>query len=152
MFGPARYACLTAPGDRCDLVGWWWWWLWLPWLKLYPDDPGCKIRPFCLFLAYIGVFAWLSDEISNININRRYIGKFKDIHIAINIYKEILKDIDSDKGRNKKTGKKAVRLTTWVDPPPLKRSGKCKNSQQVVIFGVILPFYNGQNGLKFFTK
>ena len=35
--------------------------------------------------------------------------------------------------------------------PPLPRSGQenVKNSQQVVIFGVILPFYKGQNGSKF---
>ena len=35
--------------------------------------------------------------------------------------------------------------------PPLPRSGQenVKNSRQVVIFGVILPFYNGQNGSKF---
>ena len=52
----------------------------------------------------------------------------------------------------KKNGKKAVRLTAWVDPPlPLPRSGQenVKISRQVVIFGVILPFYNGQNGPKF---
>ena len=36
-------------------------------------------------------------------------------------------------------------------PPPLPRSGQenVKISRQVVIFGVILPFYNGQNGPKF---
>ena len=36
-------------------------------------------------------------------------------------------------------------------PLPLPRSGQenVKNSQQVVIFGVILPFYKGQNGSKF---
>ena len=35
--------------------------------------------------------------------------------------------------------------------PPLPRSGQenVKNSRQVVIFGVILPFYKGQNGSKF---
>ena len=33
----------------------------------------------------------------------------------------------------KKNGKKAVRLTAWVDPP----------SPEAVIFGVILPFYKG---------
>ena len=50
----------------------------------------------------------------------------------------------------KKNGKKAVRLTAWVDPP-LPRSGQenVKISRQVVIFGVILPFYNGKNGPKF---
>ena len=53
---------------------------------------------------------------------------------------------------SKKNGKKAVRLTAWVDPPlPLPRGGQenVKNSRQVVIFGVILPFYNVQNGPKF---
>ena len=57
----------------------------------------------------------------------------------------------SPKGNHqKKNGKKAVRLTAWVDPP-LPRSGQenVKISRQVVIFGVILPFYNGQNGPKF---
>ena len=36
-------------------------------------------------------------------------------------------------------------------PPPLPRSGQenVKKSRQVVIFGVILPFYKGQNGSKF---
>ena len=58
------------------------------------------------------------------------------------------------KGSNKKkNGKKAVRLTPWVDPPPppLPQSGQenVKISRQVVIFGVILPFYNGQSGPKF---
>ena len=35
--------------------------------------------------------------------------------------------------------------------PPLPRSGQenVKDSRQVVIFGVILPFYKGQNGSKF---
>ena len=54
----------------------------------------------------------------------------------------------------KKNWEKAVRLTAWVDPPyplPIPRSGQenVKNSRQVVIFGVILPFYKGQNGSKF---
>ena len=36
-------------------------------------------------------------------------------------------------------------------PPPLPRSGQenVKIFRQVVIFGVILPFYKGQNGSKF---
>ena len=54
---------------------------------------------------------------------------------------------EPSKGSNqKKNGKKAVRLTAWVDPPGQEN---VKNSRQVVIFGVILPFYNGQNGPKF---
>ena len=49
--------------------------------------------------------------------------------------------------QKKKNVYKAVRLTAWVDPP-LPRSGQenVKISRQVVIFGVILPFYNVQNG------
>ena len=43
-------------------------------------------------------------------------------------------------------------LTAWVDPPPLKRSGKCEISRQVAIFGVILPFYIGQKWVKMFTN
>ena len=44
----------------------------------------------------------------------------------------------------KKNVYKALRLTAWVDPP-LPRSGQenVKNSRQVVIFGVIFPFYKG---------
>ena len=44
----------------------------------------------------------------------------------------------------KKNAYKAVRLTAWVDPP-LPRSGQenVKIFRQVVIFGVILPFYKG---------
>ena len=55
---------------------------------------------------------------------------------------------------SKKNSEKAVRLTAWVDPTPLPRSGQenVKNSRQVVIFGVILPFYKGQNGSKFSQK
>ena len=45
----------------------------------------------------------------------------------------------------KKNREKAVRLTPWVDPP-LPRSGQenVKITRQVVIFGVILPFYKGK--------
>ena len=48
----------------------------------------------------------------------------------------------------KKKREKAVRLTAWIDPP---RSGQenVKNSRQVVIFGVILPFYNDKMGQNF---
>ena len=49
------------------------------------------------------------------------------------------------KGSIKKNAYKAVRLTAWVAPPPLPRSGQenVKIFRQVVIFGVILPFYKG---------
>ena len=53
------------------------------------------------------------------------------------------------KASKKKNGKKAARLTAWVDPPPPIGQENVKNSRQVVIFGVILPFYKGQNGSKF---
>ena len=51
----------------------------------------------------------------------------------------------------KKTGKKRSGWPLGLTPPPLSRSGQenVKISRQVVIFGVILPFYNGQNGPKF---
>ena len=52
-----------------------------------------------------------------------------------------------------KKRKKAVRLIAWVDPPP-PQSGQenVKKSRQVVIFGVILPFYKGQKWVKIFTN
>ena len=44
----------------------------------------------------------------------------------------------------KKIGKKAVRLTALVDPPlPPSGQENVKKSRQVLIFGVILPFYKG---------
>ena len=48
----------------------------------------------------------------------------------------------------KKTRKKRSRLGR----PPPKRSGNLKNSRQVVMFGVILPFYKGKKWPKTFTN
>ena len=53
-----------------------------------------------------------------------------------------------------KSSKKKLEKSSQADRlgrPPLPRSGQenVKNSRQVVIFGVILPFYKGQNGSKF---
>ena len=53
---------------------------------------------------------------------------------------------------SKKKREKSDQADRLGRPPlPLPRSGQenVKNSRQVVIFGVILPFYNGQNGPKF---
>ena len=52
----------------------------------------------------------------------------------------------------KKNREKSGQADRLGRPPlPLPRSGQenVKNSRQVVIFGVILPFYKGQNGSKF---
>ena len=56
------------------------------------------------------------------------------------------------KGSNqKKKREKSGQADRLGWPPPLPRSGQknIKISRQVVIFGVILPFYNVQNGPKF---
>ena len=53
---------------------------------------------------------------------------------------------------SKKKREKSGQADRLGRPPlPLPRSGQenVKNSRQVVIFGVILPFYKGQNGSKF---
>ena len=53
---------------------------------------------------------------------------------------------------SKKKQEKSGQADRLGRPPlPLPRSGQenIKNSRQVVIFGVILPFYKGQNGSKF---
>ena len=52
-------------------------------------------------------------------------------------------------GVKKKLGKSGQ--ADRLGRPPLPQSGQenVKNSRQVVIFGVILPFYKGQNGSKF---
>ena len=56
---------------------------------------------------------------------------------------------------NKKTVKKRSFWPLGLTPPsPLPRSGQVnvKNSRQVAIFGVILPFYIGQKWVKIFTN
>ena len=61
-------------------------------------------------------------------------------------FREVLTKGSIQKKKREKSGQ-ADRLGR----PPLPRSGQenVKNSRQVVIFGVILPFYKGQNGSKF---
>ena len=56
----------------------------------------------------------------------------------------IKKDNQFSKGSiQKKNVYKAVRLTAWVDPPSPSPEAVRKIFRQVVIFGVILPFYKG---------
>ena len=71
--------------------------------------------------------------------------KFADLSASYSIF--LLREIFN----NKKLGKSG-QADPWADPPPLKRSGKCEISQQVAIFGVILPFYIGQKWVKIVTN
>ena len=58
---------------------------------------GCKIRSFLPIFSLFGCFfPCFVDGISNIYIDSRYIGKFKNIGIDIDIDKEILENIDID--------------------------------------------------------
>ena len=59
--------------------------------------------------------------------------------------------MDLGKASKKKREKSGQADRLGRPPLPLPRSGQenVKNFQQVVIFGVILPFYKGQNGSKF---
>ena len=52
----------------------------------------------------------------------------------------------------RKNWEKAVRLTAWVDPLPQSGQVNVKISRQVVIFGVILPFYKGKKWVQTFTN
>ena len=53
------------------------------------------------------------------------------------------------KGSNKKKREKSGQAHRLGRPLPRSGQENLKNSRQLVIFGVILPFYKGQNGSKF---
>ena len=94
-----------------------------------------------------------TDGKGNVNVIHQWQGDGGSLaHCSFVLhYPPSLEPRSAPKGSHKKKLVKSGQADRLGRPPPLPRSGQenVKNLRQVVIFGVILPFYKGQNGSKF---
>ena len=79
--------------------------------------------------------------------------KYQYADINIGSIRNDLKNIDTNitKGRGKKNCEKAARLTAWVDPPPLPRSGQVnvKILDKLPYLGLFAVLYRTKMGQHF---